>query len=163
MKQKMKKLHWTNNNPTDETAAFNRALRYLNLRARSKKEIEEYLKRKEFSESAISQAVQKLLELKFLNDEEYGKSFMRGRQVYKGKSRYYVTHELRQKGIDPDTISKIVIDSQDDLHTAKEFILRKKRIYGNLEKQEFKEKMMRLLSARGFSFDIIKKALIEEK
>lgn len=164
MKLKMKNQNLTlNNHSNDPEYAFNRALRYLNLRARSKKELEEYLKRKEFSETAISQAIQKLLELKFLNDEEYGISFMRGRQVYKSKSRYYVTHELRQKGVDSDTISKIIADSQEDLQTATDFIIRKKRIFGNLEKQEFKEKMMRLLSARGFSFDTIKKALEEEK
>lgn len=151
-----------NSHPDDPEYAFNRALRYLNLRARSKKEIEEYLKRKEFTEAAITLTTQKLLELKFLNDEEYGKSFARGRQVYKGKSRYYVAHELKQKGIDSDTISKILTDSQEDLQTAKDFLIRKKRVYGNLEKQEFKEKMMRLLSARGFSYDIIKRALQDE-
>lgn len=162
MRLKMTKTQWKNSDSDNSDAAFNRALRYLNLRARTRKELEEYLKKKEFSTHAISLAINKLLELKFLNDEEYGKSFTRTRQVYKGKSRYYVAHELKQKGVAQDVIEAVMNDSQEDLQTAKEFVTRKKRIYGNLEKQEFKEKMMRLLSARGFSFDIIKKALSEE-
>lgn len=162
MKPKMRNPQWTNNDSDNTDAAFNRALRYLNLRARTQKEIEEYLLKKQFTPDAISHAINKLLKLKFLNDEEYGRSFTRGRQVYKGKSRYYVTYELKQKGVSEEIIESVMNDSQEDLQTAKEFIVRKKRIYGYLEKKEFREKMMRLLAARGFSFDTIKKALSQE-
>lgn len=154
------KPSWNSNNrPDDATAAFNRAIRYLNLRARSKKEIQEYLSKKKFEEQAISQAIEKLLELKFLNDEAYGKSFARTRQEYKGKSKYFIKYELQQKGLDQETIEKVLRSSREDLQTAKAFVERKKRIYSNLDKKEFKEKLMRLLSARGFFWDIIKKAL----
>lgn len=159
----MKQPQWNNNNhANDATYAFNRALKYLSLRARSKKELEEYLARKKFEQKAISQTIEKLIELKFLNDEAYGESFTRTRQEYKGKSKYFIKYELQQKGLDGDVIEKILISSQDDLKTARDFILRKKRIYSNLGKKEFREKLIRLLSSRGFSFDTIKKALQEE-
>lgn len=154
------KPSWNSNNrPDDATAAFNRALRYLNLRARSKKEIQEYLSKKKFEEQAISQAIEKLLELKFLNDEAYGESFARTRQEYKGKSKYFIKYELQQKGLDQEIIEKVLRSSQDDLQTAQDFILRKKRIYSKLNKKEYNEKMIRLLTSRGFSFSVIKKAL----
>lgn len=158
-----KKPQWTNNRADDSDAAFNRALRYLSLRARSQKEIEEYLVRKQFNPPAISQAVKKLLDLKFLNDEEYGKSFTRSRQVYKGRSRFLVSYELKQKGVAEETVSKVLSESQEDIQTAKDFIERKKRVYANLDKLDFKNKMIRLLSARGFSYDTIKKVLKEEE
>lgn len=163
MKQKTKSKQWTNNRTEDSDYAFSRALRYLSLRSRSQKEIEEYLLRKQFSPPAISTAVQKLLELKFLNDEEYGKSVARSRQVYKGRSRFLVSYELRQKGVAEETVSKVLSESQEDLQTAKEFIERKKRVYSNLDDFEFKNKMIRLLSSRGFSYDIIKKAFEKEE
>lgn len=149
----------TNTTPEDATAAFNRALRYLNLRARSKKEIEDYLSKKGFSIEAIHQSINRLSELHFLDDERYGESFARTRQEYKGKSKYFIKYELQQKGLDQETIEKVLEGSQDDLQTAQTFVERKKRIYSNLDKKEFQEKMMRLLSSRGFSFDMIRKAL----
>ena len=154
------KPQWNSNpHPDDPEYAFNRALKYLSLRARSTQEIKDYLLRKKFEPQAISQAINKLIELKFLNDEAFGESFTRSRQVYKGKSRYFVRYELKQKGLEPETIEKVLASSQEDLQTAKEFIARKKRIYSNLDKKEFKEKMIRLLSSRGFAYDIIKNAL----
>ncbi|MFI5265510.1 MAG: regulatory protein RecX [Candidatus Levyibacteriota bacterium] len=156
----MKKPHqWNNDHSDDATYAFNRALKYLSLRARSKKEIEEYLAKKKFEQEAISQAIEKLLALKFLNDEVYGESFTRTRQEYKGKSKYFIKYELQQKGLDQEVIDKVLSNSQEDLQTAKDFITRKKRIYTSLDKKEFKEKMIRLLTSRGFSWNIIKKAL----
>lgn len=157
----MKKFQWTNPHPNDPTYAFNRALRYLSLRQRSEKEIVKYLSVREFTENAIEQAIARLKELKFLNDEEFGKSFARSRQVYKGRSKKFVSYELKQKGVDSTTIDKVLSDSQDDLQTAREFVMRKKRVYATMDKLKFREKMMRLLQSRGFSFDIIKKALEE--
>lgn len=161
MKQKTLMKHQWNSNPraSDPDYAFNRALKYLSLRIRSIQEIKSYLENKKFEPQAISQAISKLIELKFLNDEAYGESFTRSRQVYKGKSRYFVKYELKQKGLEQGTIDKVLASSQEDLQTAKDFITRKKRIYSNLNNLEFREKMMRLLSSRGFSFDIIKNAL----
>ncbi len=152
---KMKRPPWksTNTHPADPDAAFNRALRYLSLRARSKKKIEE---------QAITREIERLIELKFLNDEAYGESFTRTRQEYKGKSKYFIKYELQQKGLSQDIIEKVLEGSQDDLKTARAFVERKKRIFVSLDKKEFKEKMMRLLSSRGFSFDIIRKTLQED-
>jgi SOS response regulatory protein OraA/RecX len=66
---------------------------------------------------------------------------------------------LKKKGISDDIINVISKDTQDDLVTARAFVERKKRIYSHLDKTQFKEKMMRLLLSRGFSFDVIKKAV----
>jgi len=157
----MKKFQWTNPRPNDSIYAFNRALRYLSLRARSEKEIREYLTKREFTPDATTEAITRLKSLKFLNDEEFSKSLIRSRQVYKGRSKRFVSYELKQKGVEGTTIDKVLSDSQDDLQTAREFVERKKRVYSTMDKLKFKEKMIRLLSSRGFSYDIIKKAIEE--
>lgn len=158
MRKKYPNLH-----PDDPQYAFNRAVRYLSLRARSEKEITDFLIKKDFNPQIIPQVINRLKELKFLSDEEFGRSFMRTRQEYKGKSTYFITYELKQKGLSNELIEKITNNSQDDLKTAKDFIQRKKRLLARLTEQEFKEKMIRLLSSRGFSFDIINKALKDEE
>lgn len=147
----------------DFQRAFNRALRYLGLRIRSKKELQGYLQKKKFDPQVISQVVDKLTEIKFLNDEEYAKSFFRTRQEYKGKSKYFIKYELKQKGVEADIIENISSTAQEDLRTAKDFIERKRRVYSRLSKLEFEQKMMGLLSSRGFNFDTIIKALKDEQ
>lgn len=159
MKKRRKKF--PNPHPDDPDYAFNRATRYLSVRARSEKEIEKYLLQKDFNPQIIPQVIDRLKDLKFLDDTQFAESFMHGRQVYKGKSKYFITYELKQKGVTDEIIHEVSQNSPDDLLTAKSFIERKKRIYSRLDKQEFREKMMRLLSSRGFSFDIIKQALKE--
>lgn len=154
-----KKQQFHNPRPDDPIYAFNRALRYLSLRARSEKEVREYLSKREFTLDASNEAITRLKTLKFLSDEEFSKSFARSRQVYKGRSKRFVSYELKQKGVESTTIEKVLSDSQDDLQTAREFVERKKRVYTSMEQQKFKEKMMRLLQSRGFSYDIIKQTL----
>lgn len=158
-----KSRKFPNPHPDDPQYAFNRATSYLALRARSEKEVENFLIKKDFNPNIIPAVINRLKDLKFLNDEEYARSFTRTRQEYKGKSKYFIKYELKQKGVAENLIDKISNESQDDLITAKDFIIRKKRIFSKLSKKEFKEKMIRLLSSRGFSFDIIQKALKEDE
>lgn len=158
MKAQTKKT-FSNPHPDDPQAAFNRAARYLALRPRSVHEIEGYLLKKKFTPQATKSAITRLIDLKFLDDSEFGRAWIRNRQTHKGKSKYFIAYELKQKGLSEDLIQDLAHESQDDLETAKAFIARKKRVYAQLDKLAFREKMMRLLQSRGFSYDIIKKAL----
>ncbi|MGE5041549.1 MAG: regulatory protein RecX [Candidatus Levyibacteriota bacterium] len=150
-----------NISPEEFPKAFNIALRYLNIRIRSVKELKDYLLRKKFTPEVIDAVIQRLVGLKFLNDEAFGESFIRGKQ-HKGKSKLIIRHELKQKGIDESLIHELTQSAKDDQEIAKEFIEKKKRIYGHLTEKEFREKMMRVLSSRGFSWETIRKALKEE-
>ncbi len=153
------KKNFPNSHPDDPNHAFNRALRYLSLRARSKKEIEEYLTNKKFDSQAISQAVDRLVELKFLDDAEFGKSWIKNRQERKGKSKYFIRYELKRKGLAEDLIDVLSDEAQADLKTARDFVERKRRVYGKLDKIEFREKIAKQLQSRGFSWDIVREAI----
>jgi len=155
------KKNLRNNSPEDSQKAFNLSLRYLNLRIRSTKEIQDYLFKKGFSKQAIDEVIERLKNLKFLNDKTFGESLIRNRQR-KGKSSYLISYELKQKGLDEKTISELKENSLNDLETAKNFVERKKHLYQSLSKIEYRNKMGRLLQSRGFSWDVIKKAIEEE-
>lgn len=152
----------SNNSPEDFPKAFNLALRYLNIRIRSTKELKDYLLRKNFTQEVIEAVIERLVQLKFLNDASFGESFIRNRQERKGKSKLLIKYELKQKGIDESLITQLSQNAKEDVETARDFIIRKRRIYGNLDKKEFREKMMRLLQSRGFSWETIKNALKDE-
>src|SRR3989344_6801089 len=137
--------------------AFNYSLKYLSYRARSVKEVYDYLLRKNFVKHTIDAVIQKLTDLKFLDDEEFAKAWIESRQKYKGKSKYILKNELRLKGLSEDIIEPLLKEAQDDLETARILFEKKKRILGNIPTEEFKKKMGLFLQRKGFSFGIITK------
>lgn len=145
----------------NKSSAFNRALKYLSFRIRSVKEIYDYLEKKMFDKKTIDETISRLLELKFLNDLEFGRMWIESRQKYNGKSKYVLRNELQLKGLDKELISKLLEDAEDDLQTAKALFDKKKEKLKHLSKDEFFKKMAGFLGRKGFSYDIIKKVINE--
>src|SRR3990167_1812215 len=123
-------------NEEDRQLAFNYGLKYLSYRNRSTKEVYDYLTRKHFEENSIDFALKKLVDLKFINDEEFAKSWIESRQKYKGKSKLVLKNELRLKGLKDDQIEPLLNAAEDDLETAKIAYRKKERIIGKLPKEE---------------------------
>lgn len=143
----------------NKSSAFNRALKYLSFRIRSTKEISDYLSQKGFDEKTIAEIIVKLLDLKFLNDLEFGRMWINSRQKYNGKSKYVLKNELQLKGLDKELINTLLGDAQDDLKIAKQLFDKKKDKLKNLSKDEIFKKMAGFLGRKGFSYDIIKKVI----
>jgi len=141
--------------------AFNYSLKYLSFRNRSLKEVSEYLNHKKFDEETINDVLKRLIDLKFLNDEEFGRSWIESRQRNKGKSKYILKNELRMKGLNDTQIESLLKEATDDLETARIAFEKKKRILGHLPKEEFRKKMGSFLQRKGYSWEIISKLLKE--
>lgn len=135
--------------------AFNKSLKYLSFRARSVKEVKDYLARKNFSVGTIDEVIKKLIELKFLNDEAFGRQWIKSRQRNKGKSKFALKLELLNKGLSNDSIEPILKEAEDDFEVAKAMFEKKKIKLTGLSKLEFKKKMVSFLQRRGFSWEII--------
>lgn len=142
--------------------AFNRALRFLTIRIRSIKEIKDYLIKKGFVDKTIDATINRLLELKFLNDEEFGAQWIESRQKHKGKSKFVLKTELKQKGLSDELIEKLLEQTQSDLETAKDFFDRKKNRLSHLSKEEFEKKIIGMLQHKGFSWNTISKVLKQD-
>ena len=158
MKKPLSKPH------SDQTLnlALNYALRFLTIRIRSIKEIKDYLIKKGFIDKTIDGTINRLLELKFLNDEEFGAQWIESRQKHKGKSKFVLKTELKQKGLSDELIEKLLEQTQSDLETAKDFFERKKGKLSHLPNEEFEKKITGILQRKGFSWNIISKLLKED-
>lgn len=159
------------------------ALRYLNIRFRSEKEIRDYLKKKLFKkgqdekvkediEQLIDLIIHKLKQQKFLNDEEFATMWIRSRTDFKPKGERLIRLELKQKGVTKDIIDAafLAFDSaqvdnnegkRDELSLAKEILEKKRKKFEPMERQERFNKAGSLLARRGFDLDEIKKAIEE--
>ncbi len=157
----MRKKNWPPRPDSEDsrTLAFNYSLKYLSLRARSTKEIKDYLVRKNFIEATIDAVIQKLNELKFLNDEEFGRQWIESRQKHKGKSKFILKNELRLKGLENDIIEPLLADAADDFETARTLFAKKKKTLLKFSSVEFKKKISGFLSRKGYSWGIISKLM----
>lgn len=139
-------------------SAFDQALALLNHREHSAHEIEQKLKTKNYAEVEITEAIQKLEEINYLNDTRFAEVFVRSKvNRHLGASR--ILQELKQKGVS-NQISKAAIEEAniDWFELARQT---KESKFGENKYTDFKEKgkQFRFLQYRGFSFDQINYAI----
>ena len=147
----------------DIRKAYNAAIQYLSYRMRSESEVREHLKKKEISDSVINEAVHKLYEFKFLNDEEFANAFVRTQLNTTDKGAEVIKLELKGKGIAPELISKAVDEVSFDGQLEKAIKLSEKYAVKNKKDSSrvLKQKIEQMLQRKGYSFSIIRAAMDE--
>lgn len=145
---------------------LNLAYFYLSIRNRSEKEMREYLAKKKAPEEDIEKIISSLKEKKFLNDEAFARSWVLNRARLKPKGKAFLKFELRQKGITDEIITKVLSEVQeeipDELSQAKSLITRRMEQMAGKPREEIYSKVGGFLARRGFSWDIVKKAIDEQ-
>lgn len=139
---------------------YNYSLRYLAVRPRSINEVREYLvRRKGFDEDEVNQAIQTLLEKRYLDDNDFARIWIRNRMQLSQKPLSMIRLELLKKGVDKDVISACINDVEEDeqLEVLKTLIIKKIRI----PKFRDKQKLTDFLARRGYSYSLIQKAFVE--
>lgn len=123
------------------------------------KKCKQYMKRRDMHDEAILEKVLKrLLELKYLDDDQYAKDYISERVRFKPKGEYVLIRELKLKGIPGELSKKILEESPiDEFEMAMNALRKKERIWDKFPAPKKKEKAYRFLSARGFSPDTIYK------
>lgn len=142
--------------------AYSKALKFLSYRPRSQKEIEDFLVKKKFDKDIIAVLIERLIELKFVNDEDFAKWWIEQRQQYRARSKRVIKQELRFKGIAQELIEKFLDEGESDFAIALAIFNKRKNKLRNLSPDEFKKKTIEFLQRRGFSWDIIKEVIKKE-
>lgn len=140
--------------------AYHKSLNFLAYRTRSRQEITRYLQKKNFSEIAIAEVLEKLVSLELIDDAAFARQWVENRESFKPRSRRALRYELRQKGISDHIIDEAVedIDEEDSAYrAAKRWAERK----AHLDYNTFRRKLWGYLQRRGFGYSVIKK-LVEQ-
>jgi len=149
----------TNNfSPKVPLTPLNQALKYLALRSRSIKEMHEYLRKKQYSEEDIQDTIDKLLKLKFLNDDNFARSFIESKQRA-GKSKKLIEFELKTKGITRNISEDVLDHSPDDFKTALQYMEKRIHQFDRFDSQTRQKKIISRLRSRGFDWEVISKVL----
>lgn len=136
---------------SEKNSAFERAVGYLSIAPRAKKEIRKYLLDKGYDLDVVIATVDKLDAYRYVDDYAYAQSYIKSKSKKYGKFR--IASELRQKGIDAETISELLDDHAED--GAAEVA----RKYLKSHKTADIQKLKRFLASRGFSWEAISSAM----
>lgn len=136
---------------------FDRALKILSLRDHSVFELRQKLRDRFEDKEVIDQVLEKLLDLKYLDDTRFARIYSKSLQK-KGKSSYMVKQSLRKKGI-ADTAAAPFVNQAGDLDIALATAEKKLKVLARFDSEQQRQKLGNFLRNRGFGFDIIQKVL----
>ena len=153
---------------------LNKSLKFLSFRPRSEKEIRDHLlwkgKLKDIDKSdsekaeyekSIEKVISKLKKIGQVDDKGFAEWWVEQRQSFKQIGVRAIKVELFQKGIDKDTVSELLDESDEskEVELAVKASSKKIQSYKKLDTQEFRIKMGQYLARRGFGWNTIKKVV----
>ncbi|MFA6941832.1 MAG: regulatory protein RecX, partial [Clostridiaceae bacterium] len=137
------------------------ALRVIERGMKSKKELCDKLKLKEYSESDIERIILFMSEYGYIDDEMYAKYYI---ESYKNaKSKLIIKHSLINKGIDQEIIEKYISSMGDETekNKAKALAVKKYNSLKGKEKLEIRKKLGDMLIRRGYEYHLVKEVINE--
>lgn len=139
---------------------LDKLLRFSTLRPRSEKEIIDYFKRKKIHESLHDELFNRLNRLELIDDMKFAEWWVGQRIQFTSKSKRELEFELRKKGIDKETINKVLGEGKiDEEKAARELLGKKAYKWTNLSGIEAKQKKTQYLAGKGFSWEVIEKVV----
>jgi len=137
--------------------AYAAAVNLLGYRARSKSEVAQRLKQREFSEAAIGQTIERLQQEGYLNDSEFGQAWIESRQRASPRGERALRYELQRKGIDRELIEELFTEVDlDEEGAAWRAIEAKVERWRELDRFQFRQKVGSFLARRGFGHDVVR-------
>ena len=140
-----------------------RAMYLLNICDRAEAELREKLKKNEYPQEIIEQAIQYVKSFGYINDLRYAENFIRSRKEKKSKKE--ILYLLSEKGIASEIIASAVEEyyHEEDGVLAIRALLKKKHYESKTADDKERQKTYGYLARKGFSYRDIMKALQAEE
>lgn len=141
--------------------AFNRALHYLGFQMRSEHEVKQKLLEVGYGEAIVLEAIVKLRNLGFLNDETFSKALLETQKRSSGRGPRAIQQELQRKGI-PKELQKKMLDDyseEEQVEVARKVAEKEASRNRSQSPRQKEQRIQNSLLRKGYSYDIIKQAL----
>ena len=137
------------------------ALKYLGYRARTVREMERHLDTCEFGEVEIMETVERLCELKLLDDAAFAEEFVRTRLATKPVSREHLRAQLTAHELPREIVDAALSGVPDDAEEGNAVDIARKylRQLTRLPEEERDMRVIKRILARGYGYDLAKSAL----
>jgi regulatory protein len=134
---------------------FQKALKFISYKPRTKFEVVKKLRENDFDEGSISIVMEMLIEKGYVNDPHYAKNWVENRSIYKPRSKKLITWELKNKQISEEIISEVTGDMIPEEKLAMLAAEKYARRLSGIEKEVFFRRLSGYLIRRGFSYSIV--------
>jgi len=134
--------------------AYQQAMLYLSYRARSEAEIRKNLRKHEIPDEVIEQTLERLRQDRLADDNQFAHAWVENRNTFRPRSRRVLALELRQKGLDEETVHSAVA-GVDEEALAYEAARKRAGRLESLEWNDFRKKLSEFLARRGFPYSVI--------
>ena len=145
----------------EQTKANDCALRFLNYRQRSRKEIQDKLAKEGFDNKFVENTIVYLENLKLIDDLEFARSFARDKININKYGPKKIRYELYKKGISDEIIDEVLDEDNTEYTRALELAKKKLSSYKEDDKNTKYRKLGGFLQRRGYSSDCVYKILKE--
>ncbi len=132
-----------------ETYAIKKAMSYVAVRQRTKRDIERKLKEKEIAPQHIEKAIATLTEYGYISDDEYAEAY--ARELAERYPKRTVKQKLLQKGID-SALAEAAVRNMDDMPLLARLYERYAERYAGEEERKRSQKIVRALMQKGFDY-----------
>lgn len=140
----------------DQKVAFDMAISYLERYVVSEKGLKDYLKKKNFDGTVIENAVVKLKDYGFVDDEKFAKSCFESLSASKGKRA--IANKLREKGISKEIIENLIENVDEDSEIEKASKVAEKFVKNRQKDTKLKQKCLAHLIYKGYDYSVAQKA-----
>jgi regulatory protein len=130
------------------------ALRIIALRPRSEREIGDRLARRGFGAATTQRVVATLRKRDLADDAAFARFWLETRERFRPRARRLMELELKQKGVDADTITEALagVDDEQGAYRAAE---KRIRSLSGLAYTDFRRRLGSFLQRRGFSYAVV--------
>jgi len=141
----------------EKSSALSKALKYSSSNLKTKKQIRDYLKKKEYNSQTIEYVIEKMSEYNYLDDEAYAKAYLLTYSKKYGKLR--LINDLKNRGISETIIDNLFADDFEINNSIEE--VANKYLKNKEVNEQTLIKLNRFLYSRGYEFEDISKLLSE--
>jgi len=138
--------------------ARTRAIKYIMYKMRTSYEVYNKLIELDFPENEVNRVIEDLMELEYINDDEYVRKFIESNKKTKKLSKHMLKLKLKNKGINENIIEKYIRDLDVSDIDAILKILEKKKFLKTMDFDE-KNKIKLYCVRKGFSISDINIAI----
>lgn len=137
--------------------AYGDAVNYLSYQLRTKKEIKDYLYKKEYHRDAVDDVIQRLENLHYLDDESYAKSFINTQLRTTANGPKIIEQKMIQKGVPNDIVQNKILDIDQDIlvENATDFAKKQVRKQKRASFKQMLTKIKQSLYQKGFNNEVI--------
>ncbi len=138
------------------------AITFVSYRPRSEREVRDRLRKRDFSQEAIDQAIERMRGWGYLDDQAFAEWWVGNRTEHRPRGKRLLAGELRSRGVSAEVVGDVLEEAEvDEAGAALELARKRLSSLSSLDRQTQERRLAAFLSRRGYGWDVIKPVLKE--